>query len=946
MTASFDKQFLSLTGFSPMKWQRRLFKRFVDAGLPDAQDIPTVCDIPTGLGKTSIMVIWLLALVRQAGSERVRLPRRLVYIVNRRTVVDQATRTVERMRHRLLEPDKPDWQEHAHTLKGIASALRRLCASEGSPLGVSTLRGELADNEEWKADPARPAIVVGTIDMIGSKLLFSGYGDGRYGRTHHAGLIGYDALIVHDEAHLTPAFNDLLHAVAQEQGREAARVDRPPAVGRPVRVVELSATRRGAAGDPFTLGPEDEGDSIVQERRTATKRLYLHEAPRDRIAEEVKEQNLGTEKAKKEFEKRVAEWPQAEIVRRAAAHDSSRCKVLIYVRTPDQAQQIAAALAKAVGGDSDERVALLTGTVRGHERDALVQSHPVYRALLDPETPVEKSVYLVSTSAGEVGIDLDADHLVCDPTTLDALIQRLGRVNRRGGKARTAKVDAVRLVENEEKPKEELSEFDRAIVATQALLEKWVERSANEYIDVGPQDLRQLLTKESPEAVVAAFSPKAPTALLTDILLDNWSLTSIDRMPGRPEVAPFLHGLTFDPPETHVAWRCEVVALYKAGVDEAALRGWFRACRVEAQERLRDRTDRVKKVLTALLNNLRKKNESLDFPVVLLDERGGTSWSELSALAANDANLAYRTIVLPVEAGGLDRNGMLDAKADPSASLALDVAEYNATERRRDRWLHRGSPDGDLFERLVSGQVADALPEELREKARIPLRQREEGDDEAETVDLVLLVSPSQSALENPETTSARQTLEAHTDAIVRHMTRIVDRLGLQEPLRGALIAAARWHDKGKDRAVWQRYARNAGGTECLAKAKSYLHPRALGGYRHEFGSLLDALNNAELQQLPEHDLVLHLIAAHHGWSRPHFEPRSFDSSCTTAANSEAFAEVIRRFGQLQRSYGRWGLAWLESLVRCADIAASREAVASPRGVFDSRELVSEEVRP
>lgn len=946
MTANFDNQFLSLTGFSPMKWQRRLFERFVNAGLPGAQDIPTICDIPTGLGKTSVIVIWLLALVQQAKSSAVRLPRRLVYIVNRRTVVDQATRTVELMRHRLLEPDKPDWHEHADTLKGIASALRQLCASEGSPLGVSTLRGELADNEEWKADPARPAIVVGTIDVIGSKLLFSGYGDGRYGRTHHAGLIGYDALIVHDEAHLTPAFNDLLRAVAREQIREAARAEQPAPVVRPVRVVELSATRRGTEGDPFTLEPEDEDDCIVQDRVTATKRLYLHPVPRDRIAEEVEKLHLSEEKAKKEFDKRIAEWPEAEIVRRAADHDNSQCKVLIYVRTPDQAQEVALALANVLGADSNERIALLTGTMRGHERDALVESNPVYRALLDAEIPVEKSVYLVSTSAGEVGIDLDADHLVCDLTTLDALIQRIGRVNRRGGKARTARVDVVGLAESEEKPKDGLSEFDRAVVATQALLKEWMKTSVNDYIDVGLQDLRRLFAQTSSEAVHAAFSPKAPTALLTDILLDAWSLTSIDGMPGRPEVGPFLHGLTFDPPETHVVWRCEVFALHEAGVDEPALRDWFRVCRVDARERLRDRTDRVKKVLTDLLKNLRTTNESLDFPVVLLDERGGASWSRLSVLAANDANIAYRTVVLPVEAGGLDRNGLLDAKADPSASLALDVAEHDATERRRERWLHRGSPDGERFERLVSGEIADALPDELREKERIPLRQGEEGDDEAETVDLVLLVSPGQSALQDPETTSVWQTLEAHTNAIVKHMSFIVDRLGIEDPLRAALIAAARWHDKGKDRPVWQRYARNAGGTEFLAKARSYLHPRALGGYRHEFGSLLDAMNNTELQQLPERELVLHLIAAHHGWSRPHFEPRSFDSSCTTAANSEALSKVIRRFGQLQQRYGRWGLAWLESLVRCADIAASREAVASPRTVVDSREPVLEEVGP
>ena len=53
--------------------------------------LPPAVDIPTGLGKTAVMAIWLLA--RAAGA---RLPRRLVYVVDRRAVVDQATDFAER----------------------------------------------------------------------------------------------------------------------------------------------------------------------------------------------------------------------------------------------------------------------------------------------------------------------------------------------------------------------------------------------------------------------------------------------------------------------------------------------------------------------------------------------------------------------------------------------------------------------------------------------------------------------------------------------------------------------------------------------------------------------------------------------------------------------------------------------------------------------------------
>src|SRR5260370_26979607 len=102
----------------------------------------------------------------------------------------------------------------------MAEALRKLCAGEAvEPLAISTLRGQFADNAEWRADPARAAIVIGTVDMIGSRLLFSGYGCGFKTRPLHAGFLGQDVLLVHDEAHLEPAFQTLLTAIQQEQAR-------------------------------------------------------------------------------------------------------------------------------------------------------------------------------------------------------------------------------------------------------------------------------------------------------------------------------------------------------------------------------------------------------------------------------------------------------------------------------------------------------------------------------------------------------------------------------------------------------------------------------------------------------------------------------------------------------------------------------------------------------
>jgi reverse gyrase len=52
---AFGDHFAALVGLEPFRWQRRLFQRLVEGHLPAA------LDLPTGLGKTSVMAIWLIA---------------------------------------------------------------------------------------------------------------------------------------------------------------------------------------------------------------------------------------------------------------------------------------------------------------------------------------------------------------------------------------------------------------------------------------------------------------------------------------------------------------------------------------------------------------------------------------------------------------------------------------------------------------------------------------------------------------------------------------------------------------------------------------------------------------------------------------------------------------------------------------------------------------------
>lgn len=170
-------------------------------------------------------------------------------------------------------------------------------------------------------------------------------------------------------------------------------------------------------------------------------------------------------------------------------------------------------------------------------------------------------------------------------------------------------------------------------------------------------------------------------------------------------------------------------------------------------------------------------------------------------------------------------------------------------------------------------------------------------------------------------------------------MKDIGERVALKSEIASALAIACEWHDRGKNRDIWQIYARKQDNEDKpFAKSALYLHGRTLAGYRHELGSLLDAMRDETLKRHPERDLILHLIASHHGHARPHFGPRAFDKQgYSTRENEEAVTEAARRFGRLQRRYGRWGLAWLEALMRCADVAASH-----PSGGFEKPRIDEE----
>lgn len=914
----FDETFLHLTGNPPFPWQRRLYAKWV------LRDFPQSCDLPTGVGKTSVVALWLIALAENPE----KIPRRLVYVVNRRTVVDQTTDEVEKIAKKLANADR----QNLSNIFGKLSRLSAIGFSEGdseekSPLAISTLRGQRADNRAWSADPCRPAVIIGTVDMIGSRLLFGGYRIGFRSRPLHAGFLGQDALLIHDEAHLEPAFQTLAESIIKQQKEDSQNAAQAEA--RQIQLVSLTATPRENAKS-FQLESEDYDDRILSKRLRASKNLHLHQL----------------DNPKQELIPKIVEI--------ALEHQNCKNPILIYARQVEDVEKIVENLKSKLSKElkkeqkkkAEKRVLSLTGTMRGLERDRLIQN-PIFQrflkknktsrripsaenndqlSLLSAEPPLEtgnqidesqsiaeETVYLVCTSAGEVGIDLSAKHLVCDLIPFESMAQRFGRVNRFGEHQQT-RIDVIHPAEIEEGKKDWEKRYNAALKKTLQILQSLKG-------DASPHSLRETLRKISAEERQAAFSPEPEILPTSDLLFDAWTMTTIKgELPGRPPLSPYLHGVSeYDPPQTEVAWREEVERITGDLLQEHPPEDLLEAFPLKPHELLSDHSGRVFERLKTIAKRFPDK------PVWLIDEQDRVEFLseqgeplKMSDLTEKE-RIQHKTVLLSPEVRGLSTEGLLmSEKPEKNDSPPLDVScqwEDENGQPRRKRFIGSKVPTGWRLVRAIN--LSQAEDDEI------------ETEEESSNRNIWFWYEAPWGG-EGEGYTSAKEevSLENHTTAVVQIAEAFAKRLNLGPEIARPLILAARWHDLGKGRELWQRSIGNPNPQNCLAKPGPKMTMRKLGNYRHEFGSLADAEKETEFAALsPEaKDLTLHLIAAHHGRARPHFlQKEVFDPAPDNSLSKakKIADETPLRFERLQRRYGRWGLAYLESLLRAADYAAS-----------------------
>ena len=978
--ADFAHYFRVIHCHDPFPWQQALVDRLA------ADDRwPPVLDLPTGAGKTATLDVAVFHLAL-----RVDTPwdaaLRIALVVDRRLVVDDAFERATRIARGLAEPPS-DAATGSAVVREVARRLRHLAGGgDAAPLVACRLRGGAPLEHDWARTPTQPTILCSTVDQVGSRLLFRGYGVSNRMRPVHAGLLGEDSLILLDEAHLSEPFRTTL-ADVREVGH--ARV----------RAALLSATPGTVGESCFSLTRHDREHRILKSRLEAAKPACLmkpiRKPPAGAFADEAR--------------------AMADRLHRGGV---SCPAVGIVVNRVDLAREIFTDLNGAAAATYE--CLLMIGRSRAVDRDRIVDKLKPYRTDA-PGRSETGQIFVVATQCMEVGVDLDLDGLVTQAAPLDALRQRFGRLNRAG---RDVPAEGAILVTAEDVAKKaDDPVYEDRIRTTWEALTRIAEDGQ---LDFGVTALERRLNEAAVDAAELA-APRAQAPVVMPAYLDLWSHTSPPPA-NDPEVGLFLHGAERAAADVSLVWRGDLSASDLAdgsGVDLKTI-----------LEMVPPRTTEMVEVpiwsAAAWLSGRRAARSAriADVP----------ARHEPTASDGGEGKIAFRwagrddprtglvssadlrpgdVLVVPAQYGGCDDFGWNPDSPDPVADGADEAAlpyrhRRYAVRVTRDvvrtdaQWAHvvgvlqaaDGADGLDLVESLLDALPAAEAPdaedetpdgdpprprnvrkslESLRDArgGRIAQILYARGHEKG-----ALLIAPhglkgvagedAPAPVTEDDTlsrTSQRPgqpvTLDDHASEVVAQVECFTRTLGLQEQREQVaedLRTAAFLHDAGKADTRFQTLLSggdwwNLPDGPVMAKSGNPSPPGAWeradlpDRWRHEALSVRLALAHPRFADAHDPELVLWLIGTHHGLGRPFFgfADAADDASvpdvrcCLGVAawqpgagpgpQSLAFDfhghDWAAMFDRLKRRYGIWGLARLETILRLADHRASERERAS-----------------
>lgn len=919
---TFHEFFRELWGYDPFPWQEEVAARAVEG------DWPRHIGVPTAAGKTALIDVAVYALAMRAPGAG----RRIFFVVDRRVIVDEAATRAADIAKKLA--DAPA----GSALAIVAQSLRDLGGL--APLETAILRGGMARDDSWTDSPLQAAVICSTVDQIGSSLLFRAYGASEYARPIRAGLAAHDSVILLDEAHTSRAFAQTLKLI--EKFRKWA--DEP--IETPFRVVEMSATPGGHA---LRESSRDMEDQTLKRRWEASKRARLATI----------EPAEGEEAAKGGFTALIAA-----LAREArAVRDQRGAKVIgVIANRVRTAREVHELLKQEEGCDA----ILLIGRSRPYDRDRIWGEWN--ESIRLGRKGQERPIFVVATQCIEVGANLDFDALVTEVASIDALEQRFGRLDRDGRQAEALGATHAVIVAQKDQVAKKFEDvlYGGAMAATWSWLlgnvttetrleelpadgkKKPKTRKVKEqFVEMGVRVLRAALDATPERSSLATPAGSSPVLLPAhvDLLSQTCPEPEIS-----PEPAVYLHGPESGPADVQVIWRADLDGDPEEWPDLVA------TCPPASPEMLELPLYAVKQWL------------SEETTGDLADVEGGAAASgktkgatrpvlwwrgpeESQPLKKADQIRPGMTIVVPYHYGGCDAWGWNpEYKGDvkdvgDAVKLAMDRPILRLHARLADQWNYAeiatslrkaGSEREETLEQAyrtgATGWVAETL-QELTGGRWIPA-----ADGESYTAIV------SRTVFDQSDGRSAYGR-EVRLDEHMKNCARVAAQFAeaLPERLRRTVERAAATHDLGKADPRFQAWLRGGNPVrpdELIAKSSrngqnraAIKRARELSGYpkggRHELTSTALLLARGGGAEDLDGDLLLHLVASHHGRCRP-FAPVVADDEpvAVTHAGLSVSSKhelegvgsgVSERFWRLTKKYGWYGLAYLETLVRLAD---------------------------
>ena len=351
---------------------------------------PTILRVPTGCGKTAAAVLaWLWR--RQKVATRNDTPRRLVYCLPMRTLVDQVKDSVDK------------W------LGGLGLQ---------DEVAVGVLMGGSADRD-WSRRPEQDAILIGTQDMLLSRALNRGYGLSPSAWPVEFGLLNNDCLWIIDEVQLMD--NGLPTSLQLESLRKKIGTYGV------CRTMWMSAT---VSKSKLITADFDEGSHM----------MLSHAKPNPKVTA-----------AKKTLIKLDGVEAKGEFYSTSDARKIFGCyrgkSTLIIVNRVSRAQSLYQSIKKLAGSKAD--VVLVHSRFRPSER------HKINRKLSETAEHPDQGIIIVSTQAVEAGVDISSHTMITELAPVTSMVQRFGRCNRRGEHERDAKIFWVDAGKSDTAPYEE-----------------------------------------------------------------------------------------------------------------------------------------------------------------------------------------------------------------------------------------------------------------------------------------------------------------------------------------------------------------------------------------------------------------------------------------------------------------------------------------------------------